>query len=175
VTCPSLLRRRPAVADLVDDMSRGPLAWMRDGALRLSDPIREDDGPAQFARFVLVGAASTLLYAALYVALEPFVGYLPAHLVATVASSILANEMHRRLTFRAEDRVGWLSAQIEAGGVSFLGLVATSVALGWLNGTAGSAPLPLQITLVTVVTAVIGLLRFLALRWIFRPTATTSA
>jgi putative flippase GtrA len=175
VTCPSLLRRRPAVADLVDDVSRGPLAWARDGALRLADRIREDDGPAQFARFVLVGATSTLLYAALYVALEPSAGYLPAHLFATVASSILANEMHRRLTFRAEDLVGWLTAQIEAGGVSFLGLVATSVALGWLNGTAGSAPLALQITLVAVVTAVIGLLRFLALRWIFRPTATPSA
>jgi putative flippase GtrA len=179
VTCPSLLRRRPAVDDLVDDLvddaSRRPRTWVRDGALRMADRIVEDDGPAQFARFVLVGASSTLVYAVLYVALEPLLTYLPAHLIATVVSSVLANEMHRRLTFRAEDRVGWLTAQIEAGGVSFVGLFATSTALAWLNETAGSAPLTLQITLVAVVTAVIGLLRFLALRWIFRAAATTSA
>jgi putative flippase GtrA len=123
---------------------------------------------------VLVGGSSTVVYAALFVALEPF-GYLTAHLVATVVSSIMANELHRRLTFRAEDRVHWLTAQVEAGGVSFLGLLATSAALGWLNETAGSAPVALQIALVAVVTAVIGLMRFLALRWLFRPTASTPA
>ena len=46
------------------------------------------------------------------------------HVVATVASSILANELHRRLTFRADERVGFLATQIEAGGVSFIGLAA---------------------------------------------------
>ena len=90
-------------------------------------------------------------------------------MIATVASSILANELHRRLTFHAEDRVSWLTAQVEAGGVSFIGLVATSAALGWLDAAAGSAHPIWQITLVAAVTAVIGLLRFLALRWIFRP------
>jgi putative flippase GtrA len=175
VTCPPLLRRRPAATDVVGDLSRGPLARVRMSARRLSDRMREEDGPAQFARFVLVGASSTVVYAALFIALEALFGYLPAHVVATVASSILANEMHRRLTFRAEDRVHWLTAQVEAGGVSFVGLVATSAALGWLNETAGSAPLALQIALVAVVTAVIGLMRFLLLRWIFRPSVTTPA
>jgi putative flippase GtrA len=174
VTCPSLLRRRPAVTEIVGDLPRGPLAGVRDGAALLSTRIRKDDGPAQFARFVLVGGSSTLVYAALFVALEPF-GYLTAHLVATVVSSIMANEMHRRLTFRAEDRVHWLTAQVEAGGVSFLGLLATSAALGWLNETTGSAPVALEISLVAAVTAGIGLLRFLALRWLFRPTASAPA
>jgi putative flippase GtrA len=174
VTCPSLLRRRPAVTEIVGDLPHGPKVWVHDGAALVAARIRQDDGPAQFARFVLVGASSTLVYAALYVALEPF-GYLTAHLIATVASSILANELHRRLTFRAEDRVHWLTAQVEAGGVSFLGLLATSAALGWLNETAASAPIALQIALVAVVTAGIGLMRFLALRWLFRPTAPTPA
>jgi putative flippase GtrA len=174
VTCPSLLRRRPAVTEIVGDLSRGPRARVHDGAAAVADRIRQDDGPAQFARFVLVGASSTVVYAVLFVALEPF-GYLTAHLVATVASSIMANELHRRLTFRAEDRVHWLTAQVEAGGVSFLGLLATSAALGWLNETAGSAPVALQIALVAVVTAVIGLMRFLALRWLFRPAASSPA
>ena len=174
MSCPSLLHRRPAVTESVGDLSRGPLARVHDGAALVAARVRQDDGAAQFARFVLVGASSTLVYAVLYVALEPF-GYLTAHLVATVVSSIMANEMHRRLTFRAEDRVHWLTAQVEAGGVSFVGLLATSAALGWLNETAASAPIALQIALVAVVTALIGLLRFLALRWLFRPAAPAAA
>jgi putative flippase GtrA len=174
VTCPSLLRRRPAVTEIVGDLSRGPLARVHDGAALVRVRIRQDDGPAQFTRFVLVGASSTLVYAAIYIALAP-VGYLAAHLIATVASSIMANEMHRRLTFQAEDRVHWLTAQAEAGGVSVLGLLATSAALGWLNETANSAPILLQIALVAGVTALIGLMRFLALRWLFHATASTPA
>jgi putative flippase GtrA len=174
VSCPSQLCRPTEDVDVVDDLPRGPLAHVQDDAGWLADRLRQDDAPAQFARFVLVGAVSTLVYATLFVVLEPF-GYLAAHLVATVVSSVFANEMHRRLTFRAEDRVHWLTAQVEAGGVSLIGLLATSAALGWLNETAGSAPVALQIALVATVTAVIGLLRFLALRWIFRPTASTPA
>jgi hypothetical protein len=65
--------------------------------------------------------------------------------------------------------VGWLTAQVEAGGVSLFGLVTTSVALGWLDSAAGDAHPMVQIGLVAAVTAVIGLMRFVALRWIFRP------
>ena len=116
----------------------------------------------------------TVVDAVLFLSLRGM-GYLPAHVIATVASSILANELHRRLTFHAGRRVSWLTAQVEAGGVSFLGLVATSAALGWLDAAAGSAHPFWQITLVAAVTASIGLLRFLALRWIFRPTVLTPA
>jgi putative flippase GtrA len=174
VTCPSLLRRRPPAAELLGDLSCGPLEEIHDTALGLSTGLRRDDGFAQFARFVLVGAASTAVYAVLFIALAGL-GYLPAHLVATVASSVLANEMHRRLTFRAEERVSWLTAQVEAGGVALVGLLATSAALGWLNSAAGSAHVVVQITLVAAVTALIGLMRFVALRWIFRVETATRA
>jgi putative flippase GtrA len=172
VTCPSLLRYRPAAAEFLGDVShaRHLRAAVRVGYAR----IRRDDAPAQFARFVLVGGASTAVYGLLYIALGGL-RYLPAHLIATVASSILANEMHRRLTFRAEDRVDWLTAQLEAGGVTLVGLLATSVALGWLNSSVSSAPVILQVTLVAAVTAAIGLMRFVALRWIFRPTGLPTA
>jgi putative flippase GtrA len=153
VTCPTLTRCRPAAAEHIGE---------------LSARLRGDDGVAQFARFVLVGGASTALYAALYISMSGL-GYLPAHLIATVLSTVLANELHRRVSFRAEDRVGWFSAQWEAGSVAVLGLLATSAALTWLDSTAGAAPLALQISLVASVTATIGMLRFLALRWIFRP------
>ncbi len=154
MTCPPLLRSPAAAAERFGE---------------LTARVRRDDGIAQFLRFVLVGAASTALYAALYISLSGAgLDYLTAHLISTVISTILANESHRRLTFRAEDRVHWFTAQWEAGGVAVVGLLSTSAALGWLDSAAGTAPIVLQIALVATVTAVIGMLRFVALRWIFR-------
>ena len=137
-------------------------------AERVSDRFREDDAFAQLARFIGVGGTSTLLYAALFLALHPL-GYLPAHVTATVASSVFVNELHRRLTFRAGQRVTFLAAQWQAGTVSLIGLLATSAALRWLDATSANAPAALQIALVIAVTTLIGAMRFVALRWIFRP------
>ena len=174
MTCPALLRRRPEATELVGDPSHGPLHPVGDMAHVAGERLGRNDTLGQFLRFVLVGGSSTALYALLFLGLQGF-GYLPAHVVATVASSILANELHRRLTFRADERVGWLTAQIEAGGVSLFGLLTTSVALGWLDATVGGAHPLLQITLVAAVTGLIGLVRFVALRWIVRPTGAVAA
>jgi len=169
VTCPSLLRRHPAATELLGT-ARGPFARLRAAAAPLIDRLRRDDVLAQFTRFVLVGGVSTGAYALLFVLLNGF-GYLPANVGATIVSSVLANELHRRLTFHADERVGFWTAQVEAGGVSLFGLLATSLALAWLDSAAGSAPVLLQIALVAAVTGAIGLIRFAALRWIFRPAA----
>lgn len=127
------------------------------------------DAPvAQFVRFVLAGGTANLAYLAAFLLLGGY-GTQAANVVGAVLSAVLANELHRRLTFHADERVGWLTAQIEAGGVSFIGLVATSAALGWLEATASDAHPFVQIALVATVTALIGLMRFIALRWIFRP------
>jgi putative flippase GtrA len=167
VSCPSLLRRGSAT-DAFGDPSRATAWWVEGAAPRLTARLRGDDTVAQFARFVLVGAVTTAVYAVFFVTLRSG-GYLPAHLVATAVSTVLANELHRRRTFRAEDRVHWFTAQWEAGGVTVLGLLTTSTALGLLDAVTGEAHPGLQIATVAAVTAFIGLMRFLALRWIFRP------
>jgi putative flippase GtrA len=168
VTCASPLRRSPAAAESVGDTSR---RRVRDAALRLAARLRRDDMGAQFARFLLVGGITTVVYALLFLTLEEgaHLNYLPAHLTATAATTAMANEMHRRLTFRAEERVSWLAAQLEAGGVTAIGLVTTSTALAWLDSATGTAHPAVQVAVVAGVTAVIGALRFVALRWIFRP------
>jgi putative flippase GtrA len=171
VTCPSLLRRSPAGTEMVGDLSRSRTERARDAAARVVARLRRDDTLAQFARFVLVGGSTTVVYAVLFLSLSRLAGlsYLPAHVAATAVTTVLANEMHRRLTFRAEDRVSWPAAQWEAGGVSVVGLVATSSALEWLDSVTGTAHPAVQVAVVASVTAVIGALRFIALRWIFRP------
>ncbi|MBN1094165.1 GtrA family protein [Blastococcus sp. TML/M2B] len=174
MTRPSLLRRRvpgrddagSQVTQQVPEQVAAPAPW----TVRLAERLRQDDTLAQFARFVLVGGSTTLVYALLFIPFQGL-GYLAAHLIATVASTVLANEMHRRLTFHAEDRVGWFTAQWEASTVAALGLLATSATLGWIDTTTAEGDVWLQITAVVTVTALIGLMRFIALGWIFRSPA----
>ncbi len=159
MTCPSLLTRRPAVGDAVDSVVTR---------------VRAEDTVGQFARFVLVGGASTLVYAVLFTVLQGL-GYLPAHIAATAVSTLLANELHRRLTFHAGERVHWLTAQLEAGGVTVIGLLLSSAALGVLDAYAPDASVAAQVSLVVTVTGLIGLMRFMALRWLFRPRTVAPA
>lgn len=175
MTCPPLLRRSPAAeaADAVGVLPRATAHRIQATAPRLTERLRRDDTTAQFARFVLVGGVTTVVYAVFFVALSGG-GYMVAHLIGTAISTVLANELHRRLTFRADERVHWFTAQWEAGGVTILGLLATSSALGWLDAVTEGTNTGLQIATVAAVTAFIGLMRFLALRWIFRPDPAAS-
>lgn len=176
MTCPPLLRRRPAEADALVGQTRAgavvdegaPAHSAADGTSEstLAEWLRSDAALAQFSRFVLVGGLSSAVYTVLFVLFNG-VGNQPANIIAATFSSILANELHRRATFRAEDRVHWFTAQWEAGGVSLIGMVATTLALGWLEATVGDTSVLLELALVGSVFGAIGLLRFLALRWMF--------
>ena len=140
--------------------------------------LHGDDAGAEFVRFVTVGVTSSLVYFALFLALRGL-GAVPANIVAFVVSSVLANELHRRVTFHAGGRVGWLAAQGEAGGLAVAGLLATSAVLAALDGVVGTAWWA-QLLLIAAVTGAIGLIRFAALRlWVFsghghRPAAVSS-
>lgn len=126
-----------------------------------------DSAYAQFARFIVVGAVTTTLYAVVFAASDGL-GALTANLVGTVVSTALGSEMHRRLTFHAAERVGWFPAQWEGGGLALVGLVISTAMLGALEVLAPGMVWYLQVLLVMVVTGVVGALRFLALRgWVF--------
>src|SRR3954447_11418935 len=151
------MRYRPAAAEVLRDVSHAP--HLRAAVRRFVARLRRDDAIAQFGRFMIVGGVASLLYGLVFLPLSGL-GYLLANLAGSVASTLLANELHRRLTFRAEDRVSWLSAQVEAGGVALVGLLATTAALAWVHSSADSVPAGLEITLVAAVTGAIGLVRF---------------
>jgi len=128
--------------------------------------LHADDATAQFVRFVTVGVLTTGVYFGVFLALRPL-GQQSANLVGAVLSSMLANELHRRLTFHAGRRVGWLAAQVEGGGLAGVGLLATGSALAVLDGSLGSAWWA-DLLLIAGVTGAVGLARFLALRfWVF--------
>jgi putative flippase GtrA len=128
--------------------------------------LRADNAPAQFVRFVTVGVISTAVYFGLFLALR-FAGEQVANLAGVVLSSMLANELHRRLTFHAGDRVGFRTAQVEGGGLAVAGLIATSTALAAFDGVVGDSRWA-EVLLIACVTGAVGLVRFVALRlWVF--------
>jgi hypothetical protein len=96
--------------------------------------LHGDDAGAEFVRFVTVGVSSSVVYFGLFLVLRGL-GAVPANVVAFVVSSALANELHRRLTFHAGERVSWLTAQWEGGGMALVGMVATALALAWWDAT----------------------------------------
>jgi putative flippase GtrA len=161
VTCPSLLRRSTA------DGAReaGPVVPRRATALRTR--LQQDDAGAQLARFAVAGGISSVLYALVFIGLEGL-GSQPANLAGAITSTMLANELHRRLTFHAGGEVSWFTAQWEGGGLAGVGLVATSLALAAVHGLVGDVGTSTQLLLITAVTGAIGLVRFVALRsWVF--------
>ena len=174
VTCPSLLRR-PGLRGAADE-GRGDVVRVLERGQHLLGPLRArlhaDDARAQFARYVVVGVVSSALYAVAFIALGRL-GDQTANLVGAIASTLLANEMHRRLTFHAGQQVSWVTAQWEGGGLAAIGLVATSLALAGVHALIGDVGTVGQLCLIAAVTGAIGLVRFVALRsWVF--TGSTS-
>ncbi len=129
--------------------------------------VRNDSVVPQLVRFAAVGAVSNVLYVAVFVLMQPE-GRIVANVAGAAASTVLANELHRRLTFHAGERVHWFTAQWEAGGLALVGLMVSTAAVTALEVVAPSADALASALLVVTVTAVVGGLRFLALRgWVF--------
>ncbi|MBY4127184.1 GtrA family protein [Rhodococcus fascians] len=123
---------------------------------------------AQFTRFVIVGVSTNGVYALLFVALASL-GSFTANLAGVGASTVLANELHRRHTFHATERVGWFQTQWEAGGLALIGLGLSTASLAAVHILFPGAPAYAQVAAVIAVSGAFGAARFLALRgWVFR-------
>ncbi|MGY2026210.1 GtrA family protein [Nocardia gipuzkoensis] len=130
---------------------------------QLTRYLRGDRAFAQLIRFALVGGSSNIAYVLLFFAMHG-VGPLIANVVGSLVSTVIANELHRQLTFHAAERVGWFTAQWEGGGLALVGLGITTAALAalglWAPGLGDAA----QAAAILAITAAVGGMRFLALR-----------
>ena len=116
--------------------------------------------PGQLLRFGAVGGAASLVQLALFGCLASDVGSQLANLISWLLGTILATEGHRRYSF------GGSRAHAEADhalglGTSLVALVATSIALALLDNPVGVA----GVAAVVAVNGLVGLARFVALRW----------
>ena len=166
MTCPTLVCRGAAPGEVGAHLRSVAGSLVRTTSALGRTLVGSDAATAQLVRFAIVGGSTTAVQVLLFALLTP-VGTLGANVVAWAASSAMANELHRRRTFRAGERVGWLAAQFEGGGLSVLGLLATSAALALLALAMPGAAIVQQTALVLAITAAVGLVRFVALRWSF--------
>lgn len=168
MTCPTMALRRSAVL-LADVPSPARAAAQLGRTVR--QQLNGDGTLAQLTRFAVVGLLSSALYAAVFVTFGSL-GSLAANLIGMVASTLLANELHRRLTFHASAAVSWVRAQLRGGGLAVVGLLATSYALLTLQAAVPDVSLLIQVLMIGAVTGGIGLVRFVALRaWVFTTTS----
>ncbi|WP_019930042.1 GtrA family protein [Nocardia sp. BMG111209] len=134
---------------------------------RLGAWLRSEHWLPQLIRFALVGGFSNIGYFLLFLACYAE-GPQLANLTGSVVSTALANELHRRLTFHASDRVGWFTAQLEGGGLALAGLAISSAALAGLDYVAPGLGDAAEAAAVIAITAAVGTLRFITLRfWVF--------
>lgn len=135
---------------------------------------RGDSWAAQLIRFALVGGSSNVVYVLSFLAL-PSVDPIVANAVGAATSTMLANELHRRRTFRAADRVHWLAAQWHGSVVAAAGLALSTTALTLLHRLVPAATGTAHALVAIGVTAVVGGLRFLILRaTIFAPSSAAT-
>ncbi|MEV0339791.1 GtrA family protein [Nocardia sp. NPDC050713] len=118
---------------------------------------------AQLIRFALVGGSSNIAYVLLFMAMSGF-GPLVANIAGSIVSTVIANELHRRLTFHAAGRVGWFTAQWEGGGLALIGLLISTAALAGLEFSAPGLGEFAQAGAAIAIMAAVGGMRFLALR-----------
>jgi putative flippase GtrA len=117
--------------------------------------------------FALVGVASTVLYAGLYLLLrQPFSAF-TANLLALLLSTLANTAANRRLTFGVAGRAGAVGHQVRGRVVFLVGLAATSGSL-WLLHAAGVDHHAAEVVVLTVANLVVTVLRFVAMRtWVF--------
>ncbi|MDQ4038433.1 MAG: GtrA family protein [Actinomycetota bacterium] len=152
MTCPTVALRRSAV--LLPDVPN-PGCAVADRARAVRRRLTGEGAFAQLTRFAVVGLISSTLYAALFITLGSF-GSLVANLIGMVTSTLLANELHRRLTFHASAAVGWWRAQLQGGGLAIVGLLATSLALVAMQSAVPGAGWFVQVLMIAAITGASG-------------------
>ncbi|MGW3311499.1 hypothetical protein ACWDG9_33510 [Streptomyces sp. NPDC001073] len=114
---------------------------------------------AAFGRFAGLGSAVTL---AALVLLAQWISWMAANALTTVASTVIATELHARVSF-GHGRPG-LAGHLKSAATIAAGWLVTSAAVGALAALRPGAGLVLQQTVYLSATALVGMSRYLVLR-----------
>ena len=154
--------------DLLDPApaAPAPTAAARTAAPPVAARRRRSAEAWTLARFVVAGATGNGAHAVVFLVLGAATA-LPAavgNVLATVVSTLVANELHRRFTFRAAGSSAWSTGHGIGGAAAVAGLVLSTLALtGWHRLVPGASDLS-GLVVVHVVTALVGASNFLVLR-----------
>jgi putative flippase GtrA len=121
----------------------------------------------QLVRFGIVGLASTLAYALLYLVLHPAMGAQAANLVALLLTAIANTAANRAFTFGVRGRNGAGRHQLHGLMVFMFGLAITSGSLFVLHRFDPTIGKVAELSVLVIANLVATVVRFVALRRVF--------
>jgi putative flippase GtrA len=128
----------------------------------------EPDLASQLVRFGSIGVVSTVVFALLFVLLQPALGVFGADVAALLACAIANTAANRRLTFALRGRRGRRRHYL-AGALVAVAPLALNILALVVVGLAGVTDLWAILMTLTIVNGVASLGRFVLLRrWVFR-------
>jgi putative flippase GtrA len=116
-----------------------------------------------FARFVLCGGGVGLASSFAVAALASWIPWALANAVITVASTLLATELHARFTFGAGGRATWRQ-HVQSAGSAAVAYAVTCVAMGALQLLVTAPGAVLEQVVYLSASALAGVARFVVLR-----------
>lgn len=157
-----------ALADL-RGIKRMALRGMR-GDVPIAPPESTPPGlPRQLIRFLVVGVASTIAFALLFLLGRQFVDAQWANVIALAITAVLNTAVNRRFTFGIRGRSGVARHQLQGFGIFLLGWAITAGSLALLGVVSPAASTTVELTVLVIANLAATLLRFLLLRgWVFR-------
>ncbi|MFI0805700.1 hypothetical protein [Streptomyces echinatus] len=129
-------------------------------------PTRQQAAPgaiAAFARFVLCGGGVGLASSFAVAALAAWISWPLANALVTVASTLLATELHARFTFGAGGRATWRQ-HVQSAGSAAAAYAVTCVAMFVLQQLVAAPGALLQQLVYLSASSLAGLARFAVLR-----------
>jgi putative flippase GtrA len=148
---------------LARDLRRGRIELPRPA------PARPPGFAAQVLRFGLIGVASTIAYAGLYLALRTGFGSQTANASALLLTAVGNTAANRRYTFAVRGRDRLVRHQAEGLAVFGLALGVTAGSLALLHALAPSASRGVELAVLVAANLAATVLRFVLLRgWVFR-------
>ncbi len=119
-------------------------------------------------RFMLIGIASTIVYALLYLLLRGPAGPAAANAIALALTAVANTQANRRFTFGVRGRAGLLPQHAAGALVYLLALGLTDAALGLLQRIDPRPAVAVEVTVLVLASAFATLTRYVALRsWVF--------
>mgnify|MGYP001317728224 FL=1 len=129
----------------------------------------------QLARFCVVGVASTVVYAVLYLMLHSVFGAQVSNFVALGISAIFNTAANRGFSFGVRGSENVVKHQAFGLGIFMFGWVVTAGSLFLLHAWAPDASKHLELLILLVANLVATAIRFVGLRWVFRSHTAVAA
>lgn len=122
----------------------------------------------QLVRFGIIGVASTIAYALLYLVLHPLLGAQAANFMGLLITAVLNTAANRAFTFgvRGSENAG--KHQLQGLVVFGFALLVTSGSLAILHVVTPGVSRHAELAVLVVANLVATVCRFVALRWVFR-------